>query len=90
MAVETVESRYAREWLGLKDDRKVRGYDERSEERRSRDFVPPADVAVDADGVVTGTAGDKHDNVPAGFNVSTFEADLVYLPDRDGVDDEEV
>lgn len=86
MAVETVQSRYNREWLNLKDDRKVRGYDERSQERRSRDFVPPAAVAVDADGVVTGTVGAKHDNVPDGFNVSNFESQIQYLPDRDDND----
>lgn len=80
---ESVEDRYDREWLQLLDDRKVRGYDERSEERRSRDFVDPETVAVDEDGVVTGTVGDKHDNLPDDFDVSDFEDDLVYLPDRD-------
>jgi hypothetical protein len=84
MAVEPVESRYNREWLNLKDDRKVRGYDERALERRARDFVPPASVGVGEDGVVTGTAGAKHDNVPDGFDVNAFESDLTYLPDRDG------
>jgi hypothetical protein len=83
MAVETLASRYNREFRNLKDDRKLRGYDTRSQDRRSRDFVNPATVAVAANGTVTGTVGAKRDNVPAGFNVTTFEAGIKYLPDRD-------
>lgn len=55
MAVESVEDRYDREWLQLGDDRKVRGFDEKSEERREREFV-------DENG---DTVTDTGDNVPA-------------------------
>lgn len=78
--VETVDERYDREWLRLKDDRKVRGFDYQSEERRSREFVDPADVDVDEDGNVTGTVTARHDNEPAGFDRSAFEDGLVYDP----------
>jgi hypothetical protein len=80
MANETVAERYNREWLQLKDDRKVRGFDYQSAERRSREFVDPATVAVAEDGTVTGTVTARHDNEPDGFNRSEFEADLVYDP----------
>lgn len=39
---ESVASRYDREWLQLEDDRKVRTFDNQSEERREREFVDPA------------------------------------------------
>lgn len=73
MANETVAERYDREWLQLEDDRKVRGFDYRSEERRLRDF----NESGDAD---TNTTVDVLDNVPAGFNQSEFEDSLVYNP----------
>ena len=79
-AVETVAERYDREYLRLKDDRKVRGFDYQSAERRSREFVDPATVAVAADGTVTGTVTARHDNEPAGFDRAAFEAGLVYDP----------
>lgn len=79
-AVETVAERYDREYLRLKDDRKVRGFDYKSEERRSREFVDPATVAVAEDGTVTGTVTARHDNEPAGFDRAAFEAELVYDP----------
>lgn len=71
---EPISERYRREWTELKDSRKVRGYDQRSEERRSRDFVDPEDIDVDVettedeDGqrtttrTVTGTVGGTDDN----------------------------
>jgi hypothetical protein len=42
MAAETVASRYNRDWLSLKDDRKVRGFDHQTSERRNREYVDPA------------------------------------------------
>ena len=54
--VETVQERYTRDWLSLKDDRKVRGFDQRSAERREREYVDP-----DTGDTVTSTG----DNVPA-------------------------
>lgn len=78
--VEPVEDRYERDWLELNDDRKVRGFDYKSEERQSRDYVDPDAVAVDEDGVVTGTVSDTGDNDPDGFNQSEFEESLVYNP----------
>lgn len=59
----TVQDRYDRAWLKLKDDRKVRGFDSRSAERRSREFVDPDAIEVE-DGVVTGTVTATGDNVP--------------------------
>ena len=38
--LETAQERLEREWLEIKDDRRTRGFDLRSLERRSRDFVP--------------------------------------------------
>lgn len=54
--VETVSERYERDWLSLNDDRKVRGFDQRSEERREREYVDP-----ETGDTVTATG----DNVPA-------------------------
>lgn len=51
---ESVASRYDREWLQLGDSRKTRGYDQRSAERRSRDFVDPAT------GNTVGATGDNN------------------------------
>lgn len=73
---ESAADRYDREWLQLQDDRKVRGFDARSEERRNRDFSD--DPNPDNNTVV-----DTYDNVPAGFVQQDFEDSLIYLPDRD-------
>lgn len=56
MADETVAERYNRDWLQLKDDRKVRGFDSQTAERRGREYVDP-----DTGNTVTSTG----DNVPA-------------------------
>jgi hypothetical protein len=74
-----VQDRYDREYLRLNDDRKVRGFDYKSEERQSREFVDPDAIEV-TDGVVEGTVTDTGDNDPAGFNQSEFEDSLVYNP----------
>jgi hypothetical protein len=79
-AVETVAERYDREYLRLKDDRKVRGFDYKSEERRSREFVDPNTITVDEDGTVHGTVTARHDNEPEGFDRTAFEESLVYDP----------
>ena len=50
--VESVESRYDRDWLNLGDDRKVRGFDQQSAERRERTYV-------DADGETVSDVGDN-------------------------------
>lgn len=42
MATETVSERYDRDWLQLQDDRKMRGFDHQSAERRDREYVDPA------------------------------------------------
>ena len=73
MANETVAERYDREWLQLEDDRKVRGFDYRAEDRRLRDFNESGDPEVN-------TTVDVLDNVPADFNQSEFEDSLVYNP----------
>ena len=39
---ETVAERYSRDWLQLEDDRKIRGFDNQSAERRDREYVDPA------------------------------------------------
>jgi len=78
--VESVDDRYDRDWLNLKDDRKVRGFDYMSEERREREYVDPDDVNVNEDGSVDGTVAARHDNEPSGFDRSAFEDDLVYNP----------
>lgn len=92
--IEPVEGRYDREWLNLNDDRKVRGFDYKSEERRSREFVDPdtVDVTVTtgepephtgqvaSDIAVTGTVTDRFDNAPEGFDPAAFEDKLVYNP----------
>ena len=48
----SVSDRYDREWLRLGDDRKVRGFDGQSSERRAREFVG-------ADGNTVTTTGDN-------------------------------
>lgn len=92
--IEPVEGRYDREYLNLNDDRKVRTFDYKSEERRSREFVDPdtVDVTVTVgdpeahtgqratDIAVTGTVTERFDNVPAGFDAQDFEERLVYNP----------
>lgn len=76
MARESVASRYAREWMNLLDDRKVRGYDLRSNGRRKRDFVDPA----------TGnTVGSTNDNSNGSYTAIRNAA--IYVPDRDGTTD---
>lgn len=73
--IEPVEGRYDRDWLNLNDDRKVRGFDYKSEERREREFVDPD----------TGeTVSERFDNVPSDFDRSAFEEGLVYDPNADG------
>lgn len=62
MAAETVNSRYNRDWLQLGDDRKMRGFDHQSAERRSRRYVDPATVTVDEDGTVHGSVASTGDN----------------------------
>lgn len=39
MATESAASRYNRKWAQIKDDRKVRGLDFQSQERKDRLFV---------------------------------------------------
>lgn len=78
--IEPVADRYDRDWLNLNDDRKVRGFDYMDEERQSREYVDPDTVAVDENGVVTGTVTATGDNDPAGFNQTEFEESLVYNP----------
>lgn len=43
----TVQDRYDRKWLRIEDTRKERGFDQRSEERKAREFVDP-DTGVSA------------------------------------------
>lgn len=92
--IEPVEERYDRDWLRLKDDRKVRGFDYKSEERRDREYVDPDAVnvtAVSGDPAahtgqvettvsVDGTVTDRFDNAPEGFDAVAYEDDLVYNP----------
>ena len=47
---ESVTSRYDREWLQLGDNRKVRGFDGKTVERRGREFVGSNGNTVTATG----------------------------------------
>lgn len=99
--IEPVTGRYDREYLNLNDDRKVRTFDYKSEERRSREFVDPDTVAVTvttgdpedftgqvaSDIAVTGTVTARYDNIPAGFDAQDFEARLVYNPNAANAED---
>lgn len=42
MAEESAASRYARDWLGMSQGRKVRGFDNQDAERRNREYVNSA------------------------------------------------
>lgn len=75
----TVEDRYDRDLLRLKDDRKVRGFDYQAEERQEREYVDPEAVEVTEDGV-EGSVTSTGDNEPADFDRDEFEANLVYNP----------
>lgn len=50
---ETAAERYAREWLGMTQGRKVRGFDNQTLERRQREFVDSAT------GLTTTATGDN-------------------------------
>lgn len=92
--LEAVSERYRREWTELGDSRKVRGYDHRSAERRSRDFVDPETISVSIateemdDGTtrtvrtVTGTVGDTDDN----SNGYSFDPETGTTHEGDGTD----
>lgn len=84
--IEPVANRYDRDWLELKDDRKVRGFDYKSAERRSREYVDPDTVSVTG-GVVTGTVAARYDNIPTGFDAQDFEATLTYNPNAANAED---
>lgn len=75
----TVQDRYDRDLLRLKDDRKVRGFDYKDSERQDRDYVDPDAVEVTEAGV-EGSVTATGDNNPDGFNKSEFEDSLVYNP----------
>lgn len=47
--METAQERLEREWLQIKDDRRTRGFDLRSQERKERDFVPNSYVSGGVD-----------------------------------------
>ena len=79
----TVQDRYDRDYLRLKDDRKVRGLDYQDEERREREYVDPEAVKVTENGV-EGSVTSTGDNVPADFDRAEFEANLVYNPNSSG------
>lgn len=99
--IEPVTGRYDREYLNLNDDRKVRTFDYKSEERRSREFVDPdtVDVTVTtgepadftgqvaSDIAVTGTVTDRYDNTPTGFDAQNFEQKLTYNPNAANAED---
>lgn len=53
MAEESAASRYARDWLGMSQGRKVRGFDNQDAERRNREYVNSAT------GVTTTATGDN-------------------------------
>lgn len=76
----TVQDRYDRDWKRLNDDRKVRGLDYQSEERRERLYVDPDAIVVNPDGSVDGSVVVRGDNNPDGFDQSEFEDSLVYNP----------
>ena len=99
--IEPVTGRYDREYLNLNDDRKVRTFDYKSEERRSREFVDPETVDVTvttgepadftgqvaSDITVTGTTTTRFDNIPEGFDAQDFEEGLVYNPNAANAED---
>lgn len=92
--IEPIEKRYERDLLKLKDDRKVRGFDYQSEERRSRLYVDPEAVEVTkvtgeaadftgqvaTDISVEGTVTERFDNTPTGFDRAALEEEIVYNP----------
>lgn len=99
--IEPVTGRYDREYLNLNDDRKVRTFDYKSAERRSREFVDPdvVDVTLTTDEpepftgqvatdiAVTGTVTARYDNIPAGFDAQDFEEKLTYNPNPANAED---
>lgn len=99
--IEPVTGRYNRDLLNLNDDRKIRGFDYESEERRSREYVDPDTVAVtvtegtpaeftgqvDTEVAVAGTVSGRYDNFPEGFDAQDFEARLVYNPNAANPED---
>lgn len=99
--IEPVEDRYDRDLLNLNDDRKVRGFDYKSEERRDREYVDPDAVVVTvtsgdpedftgqvaSDVAVAGTVTARYDNIPEGFDAQDFEAGLVYNPNAANAED---
>lgn len=98
--IEPIDGRYERDLLEINDDRKVRGFDYQSEERRSRRYVDPDAVEVtvekgdaapftgqvETDISVEGTVTERFDNTPTGFNRTAFENKLVYDPNTDAVE----
>ena len=44
--METAAQRYARDWTAQLDDRKARGLDDQSTERKSREYVSPTNVSA--------------------------------------------
>lgn len=70
---ETTAQRYARDWMSVGDDRKVRGFDYRKHAEVLREYN---DTGVAGTNNVVGTL----DRVPAGFVQATFEATLAYNP----------
>jgi hypothetical protein len=57
MAEESAAARYARDWLGMSQGRKVRGFNLQSAERRAREYVNRATG-------VTTTATNDNTNPP--------------------------
>lgn len=51
----TVQDRYDRDWKRLLDNRKMRGFDHQTSERRSREYVDP-----DTGTTVTTTGDNNH------------------------------
>ncbi len=49
---ETAQERFNRDWVAVKDDRKVRGWDQRPYDRRVREYAPhtePDDEIIGSD-----------------------------------------
>lgn len=99
--IEPVSGRYDRDWLNVNDDRKIRGFDYMSPERRSREYVDPDAVNVTTtvgepaeftgqvvtEQEVAGTVAERYDNFPEGFDAQDFEAELVYNPNDPNPED---
>lgn len=56
---ETAQGIFERDWLHILDDRKIRGWDQKPDERNDREYVPHVDPAK----IIPGAYYDKYADV---------------------------